>query len=106
MLIWFQILFSTFTLFALISVWGRKKIGLLGNKAVFFWLFFWLLALVFVWWPNSTTILANKFGIGRGADLVLYASLVVIFYILFRLNVKLEGINRDITKIVRDKTLK
>lgn len=106
MLILFQIFFSLFAVFAIISVFGKKRSGLLSVGGAIFWILFWLLAVVFVWWPDSTTILANKFGIGRGADLVLYVSLVIIFYILFRLNVKLELMNRDITKVVRDKTLK
>lgn len=106
MLISFQILFSLFALFAIISVYSKKRSGLLSIGAVIFWTLFWLLAVVFVWLPNALTIVANTFGIGRGTDLVLYVALAVIFYILFRLNVKLELMNRDITKVVRDKTLK
>lgn len=106
MLILFQILFSLFALFATASVLGKKRSGLLSLGGAIFWILFWLLAVVFVWWPDSTTILANKFGIGRGADLVLYVSLATIFYLLFRLGVRLELINRDLTKVTRDKTLK
>jgi len=105
MLILFQILFILFSLFAIISVIKRKREGLLGPKGMIFWTVFWLVAIVFVWWPDSTTILANKFGIGRGADLVFYVSLVVIFYLLFKLNVKLESVGRDITKVVRREAL-
>jgi hypothetical protein len=105
MLILFQLLFSLFALFAIISVWSKKRVGLLSVGGTVFWIIFWLLAVVFVWWPDSTVKLANFLGIGRGSDLVLYVSLVVIFYLLFRLGVRLESINRDITKIVRDKTL-
>ncbi|MBI5222071.1 MAG: DUF2304 domain-containing protein [Candidatus Magasanikbacteria bacterium] len=105
MLIIFQLLFILFPLFAIISVIKRKREGLLGPRGTIFWVLFWLAAAVFVWWPDSTTIVANKFGIGRGADLVFYVSLVVIFYILFKLNVKLESVGRDVTKVVRNKAL-
>ena len=105
MLVIFQILFSFFALFAITNVVRRKKEGLLGPKGAFFWILFWLAAAVAVWWPNSATILANTFGIGRGSDFVLYISLVIIFYILFKLNVKLESVGRDITKVVRKKSL-
>ena len=70
-----------------------------------FWILFWLAADVAVLWPNSTTVLANALGIGRGSDLVLYISLAALFYLLFRLHVKVESINRDVTKVVRDKAL-
>ncbi len=106
MLVLFQILFSLFALFAIISVYSKKRSGLLSIGGAMFWIVFWLLADVFVWWPNSTVRLANFFGIGRGSDLVLYVSLAVVFFILFRLSVKIEGLNRDITKVVREKSLK
>lgn len=105
MLILFQILFTAFALFAIGSVVKRKKEGLLGPKGVFFWVGFWVLACVAVLWPNSTVIFANTFGIGRGTDFVLYISLVIIFFVLFRLHIKLESIGRDITKVVRRDTL-
>ncbi|MFH1946904.1 MAG: DUF2304 family protein [Candidatus Magasanikbacteria bacterium] len=105
MLILFQSLFSLFALFAIWSVISKRKIGLLGPKGTIFWIIFWLLTCIFVWWPNSTVILANYLGIGRGTDLVLYVSLAIIFFVLFRLHVKIESIGRDITKVVRREVL-
>ncbi|MBU2542011.1 DUF2304 domain-containing protein [Patescibacteria group bacterium] len=105
MLILFQSLFTLFTLFAIWSVLSKRKSGLLGPKGTVFWVVFWLLASIFVWWPNSTVILANYLGIGRGTDLVLYVSLAIIFFVLFRLHVKIESIGRDITKVVRKDSL-
>ena len=105
MLILFQLLFILFSLFAIISVIKRKREGLLGPKGMIFWIGFWLLAVILVLWPNSTGVVANYLGIGRGADLVFYVSLVVIFYLVFKLNVKLESLGRDVTKVVRAKSL-
>lgn len=101
----FQILFSFFSLAVISGVWKKGREGLLGPKGLLFWIFFWSIALVAVWWPNSTMILASFLGIGRGADLVLYISLAVIFYLLFKLNVKIEGLGRGLTKVVRGKAL-
>lgn len=106
MLILFQVLFSLFAIFAVSAVIGKKHSGLLSVSATMFWFLFWLFATVFVWWPNSTVRLANFFGIGRGSDLVLYVSLAIIFFFLFRIGVKIESLNRDLTKVVRDKALK
>jgi len=105
MLIIFQILFSLFALFALGSVIKKKREGLLGPKGLIFWLGFWVLATVLVFYPNSTTTIAHYLGIGRGADLLMYVSLVVIFYVLFRLHVKLESIGRSLTKVVRKEAI-
>jgi hypothetical protein len=105
MLIVFQTLFTLFALYALSSVVARKKTGDLGPRGLVFWVLFWIVATVFVWYPEATNRLAQAFGIGRGADFVLYISLVVIFFVLFRLHVKLESMSRDVTKVVRDKAL-
>lgn len=105
MLILFQILFVLFVLFAITNVIRRKKEGLLGPKGVVFWVVFWLLSIVAVLWPDSTTQIANLLGIGRGTDFVIYVALVIIFYLLFKLHVKLESVGRDITKVVRRETI-
>ena len=105
MLILFQSLFTVFALVAIVSVIKKKKAGQFGAKGMIFWVLFWLTAIVAVLWPDSTTILANRFGIGRGTDFILYISVAVIFYLIFRLHIKIESIGRDITKIVRKETL-
>ena len=105
MIIIFQTLFTLFAFFAIFSVVKRKKAGEIGKKGAFFWILFWLATLVAVLWPNSTNVLANALGIGRGADFVLYISIIVIFYLLFRLHIKIEGVSRDITKVVRKDSL-
>lgn len=105
MLIIFQVLFSLFALFAVLSVIKKKREGLLGPKGLIFWLSFWILATILVFYPNSTTTIAHYLGIGRGADLLMYVSLVVIFYVLFRLHVKLESVGRSLTKVVRKEAL-
>jgi|SRR3989339_49146 len=105
MLILFQILFLLFVAFALYSVGRKKSSGVLGRWGLIFWVSFWLGASVLILWPQSTVILANYLGIGRGADLVFYSSLLIIFFVLFRLHVKIETMSRDITKIVRKEAL-
>lgn len=92
-------------MFAIVSVIRKKREGLLGPKGLFFWLSFWILAIFVVLWPDSTFVLSNYFGISRGADLVVYVSLALIFFILFRLHVKLESVGRSLTKMVRKEAL-
>ena len=94
-----------FVLYAVYSVLERKKEGLLRFRGVFFWISFWILAAIAVLRPDLTTIIANYLGIGRGTDLVVYASLAVMFFVLFRFHIKLEKINRQITKVVRQDAL-
>ena len=51
-------------------------------------------------------MLANRLGIGRGSDLVIYISIAVLFFLLFRVHIAIERVNREVTKVVRDRALK
>ncbi len=104
-MILFQLLFLLFSLFAIVAVIKRRKEDAMSNLGTAFWIFFWILADMVVFFPDSTTLFANRLGIGRGTDLVTYVSFALIFFVLFRLHVKLHEIERDITTIVRKDAL-
>ncbi len=52
--------------------------------------------------PRATVFLANYLGVGRGADLVVYASLIFVFYMIFRLFARQKNLEKDISKIVEE----
>ncbi len=97
-----QILLSLFILFAVLKILGRFRAKEMAAGPLFFWLIFWFAVGVVVWQPNLSTEVANRLGVGRGSDLVLYVSVAVLFYVIFRLTVRLEKIEKNITKIVRE----
>ncbi len=66
-----------------------------------FWLLVWAFLGVVAIVPEITSYLATWVGVGRGADLVIYASTIALFYMLFKIFVRLEKMERDMTKIVR-----
>lgn len=84
----------------------KLKIKEINLSQFFSWLVIWLIAISIIWYPQITTYLAAKVGIGRGVDLVIYVSIIVIFYLMFRLLLKVEQIEKQITKIVRYESLK
>jgi len=96
-----QILAIIFFLFAIIKVVLRFRSDELSFSNMLIWVLFWLLILVIVIAPNSTFYFANMLGIGRGADLVVYISIVILFFIIFKLMVRISKIEKGITKIVR-----
>lgn len=101
-----QIILLVFFLFAWSRVLKNYRLGEIKLKELIIWSVFWLVAGVVVIVPNSTNTIAKFVGIGRGADLVVYASLALIFYILFRIFYRLETIEKNITKITREIALK
>jgi len=78
----------------------------LSGKQFSGWLFIWLLATVVVIWPDLTVRLANYVGIGRGSDLVVYSALIFLFYFIFRLLLRIEKMEKNLTKVVREDALK
>ncbi len=100
-----QILLTVFFLFALVKVIARFRVGDLAKGGLVLWSLFWVAAAVVVLLPNSTAYFAKLVGIGRGADLVVYVSLAAIFFIIFKLMMKVESLNKDITKLTRKMAL-
>ena len=97
----FQILFSVFAIAALIATFLQYKKQGLSGRAGLFWLAIWLGAWAVVIWPASTQRVASALGIGRGTDVVVYAAIAAIFFLLFRLHVKMETMSRHITQVIR-----
>ena len=65
------------------------------------WLLVWLGATFVIVFPDSTNVVAALLGIWRGADLVLYTSLLAIFYLIFRIHLALDRVEQEITEIIR-----
>lgn len=101
MLFIIQILLAIFFFFALIKTRNRFQAGELTKKDAMLWSVFWAAAIIVVLLPNSTARVAELVGIGRGADLVVYVALAGIFFIIFRLMVRIETLNKDITTLTR-----
>lgn len=101
-----QILLSTIIVFILIrTIIAYKKRSLTFGFALV-WSLFWIVGLFMIFDQNIVIDIANKLGISRGVDLVIYLSLISIFYMIYRLLVKIEEIDRNLTEIVRNIALK
>lgn len=96
-----QLIIIIFVIFALSRVFLRYKRKEISSREVWMWAIFWLLVISATLWPKSTDIVAQWVGVGRGADLLVYLSIIVLFFIVFKILVKVEKIDRDVTKIVR-----
>lgn len=97
-----QILLIVFLLFAFTRVIFRYRDGSIPLGMFLFWTGIWILASVGIIKPDFTTFVAQKVGIGRGADAVIYVSLIILFYLLFRLSVAVESLRHEITKTIRE----
>jgi hypothetical protein len=96
-----QILVVLFAIFAWTRVLARFRKATIGLGEFALWTGVWLVAIIGVLLPQTTQWLADLLGVGRGADAVFYVTIVVLFYIAFRLHLKIRGLEHQITDLVR-----
>lgn len=63
-------------------------------------------AVVFIIWPESTNILAHKLGVGRGADLIFYVSILLFWFIVLKLYARLRRLEKTVTQFIREEAIK
>lgn len=56
---------------------------------------------LFVWFPAIASTVALKFGVGRGADLVLYCYSAISFLMILNLGLKQRELHQSITELAR-----
>ena len=96
-----QILLLLFIVFAISRVILRTREKVISTRIALFWIVIWLAALAGVILPETTTRLASYFGVGRGVDVIVYISLALLFYLVFRIFVIVEDLRHEITTLVR-----
>ena len=102
---WVQLLISLFIVF----VWWRLFYNFRTQKSTlgvsFVWFVVWLFVVVIFWPPEIASRLAIAAGIGRGADLIVYISIVVLVYLAYRIYARMEKIERGLTSVTRELAL-
>lgn len=96
-----QILLDALLLLALggtVAKYAQRKIK--PVEAVL-WSCIWIAAMTVITLPEATTLVAHVLGIGRGVDVVIYLSVPLGFYLVFRVYEKMDRLDHDLTKIVR-----
>lgn len=86
--------------------WQKQK-KQIGTSEFIFWLVFWCLTCALIislkWIDKFVASLGFS---GSGIEVLLYLSVAILFYFIFRLRLKIEKIEKDITKIIRALALK
>lgn len=75
--------------------------GEVRKRIVAFWLVVWTGGGVVLVWPRSTAIVAHALGIGRGADLLLYTSVLMTLTGFFYVYTRFRRLDRQLTMLVR-----
>lgn len=102
---------SQYILFGLILIILIKTIQTTLKKKIplgfaILWLFIWIAGMVMALDPNLLTSIAKLLKIGRGVDLAVYTSVILIFYLIYQLLIRIIELEKKITLVVRSKALK
>ena len=96
-----QSLLLAFVLAALAKVLHSYKQRRMAPLDFLFWGLVWIGTASMIIFPDATSFLAHFLGIGRGADLIMYLSLLISSYLIFRLHLALARLEQAITELVR-----
>ena len=57
-------------------------------------------AVLFILFPEWTSVLAKKLWVGRGTDLVLYICIVLFYFVILKLYARMRKLEQQITDII------
>ncbi|MEK7648462.1 MAG: DUF2304 domain-containing protein [Patescibacteria group bacterium] len=92
-------LVSGFVILKTVNKFRKKEIPL---TLCVLWSLFWILGIIVVWQPTLADTIASVLQVGRGTDAILYLSLVALFYLIFKIFVRFEKLDKDLTALVRE----
>ena len=86
-------------------LWTRALVKFRNNKIplseFIIWTSVWGGLIFLAVLPGTVTFFASLLGIGRGVDVAIYFSIILLFYMVFLLFSKLDKQKEDITRLVR-----
>ena len=72
---------------------------------VILWVLFWIIVSLFAIFPDFSNAFARLFGITRGLDFIIIIVFAVLVYTIFKLYTKIDKLEDDVNKIVKEVAL-
>ena len=101
-----RVILTIFALFAWTRVVMRFRDKVVNSKELAFWTLVWFGIIVVIFLPYKTTIVAKLLGMERGIDAMFLIAIVTLFYALYRLYMKSNENEQEMTRLVRQIALK
>ncbi len=89
---------------SVLACWATLRSAMRGGirkRIAGFWLLVWITVGTTMIWPEATAYVARRLGIGRGADLVMYVSVLTMLVGFFYVYTRFRRLDRTITLLVR-----
>ena len=97
-----KILLITGVAFIAVYFYTRLKNSLFD---VFLLITLMVTASIFILFPEVSNDLAHKLGVGRGADLVFYTSIIIFWFVILKLYARIRRLEQTITQLARKDAL-
>ena len=102
-----QIIAIVIILFFVFRLVAQKKKNQISNNEFTLWLVFWLIAAAAIIFIKQIARLVAWLGFSSsGINFLIYIAVLALFYLVFRLRLDLAKMDRSLTEIVRQITLK
>jgi len=62
-------------------------------------------AVLFILFPGWTNFIAQKLGVGRGADLVFYLCIVLFCFVILKLYSRMRKLEQQVTELIRKQSI-
>lgn len=101
-----QILALIIILFFLSRLFWQKRQKRITGGEFIFWMIFWLFALMAIVFIKKIDALVASLGFsGTGIEILFYLAVIVLFYLVFKLRLSIEKMEKNLTKLVRKNAL-
>ena len=93
-------------LFILPNIYSSYKKKNLTTFGALLWLFFWLVGLVVIWFPELIGLIGELMGVERSIDALVYISIVYLLYAFLRQKIRINELSKEITELTRKIAIK
>jgi len=97
-----QVLMILFALFAWSRAFLRIRDKEISIREFLFWSAIWATTILVSVYPDVMWVITDMLGIGRAVDVLIYSSIILLFYLMFRVYVNTEKQSHQLTKLVRE----
>lgn len=94
-----RIIALIFIAFASSRAYLRFKEKALNIYNLIFWIIIWISALILIYDPKIADKFATLLGLQGGTDTALFLSVMLLFYLVFRVYVKIDSIDQNLTRL-------
>lgn len=100
----YPIVVSFIALIAILYLYQRMSQNNSPSSYVL-WGLIWFFIIIFAFVPELSSYISSFFGISRGLDFLVIVGILLSFYLIFKIYMRIDKLQQDMTKIVRELAL-